>query len=141
MLSQTSEYALRAVLFLAEKNAGEPVGVDVIAEAIGIPESYLSKTLQALAKTGVLRSTRGRRGGFALAVPPDELMLARVIGPFEDDAAHRHCLLGRRVCSDRTACAAHHAWKATSDRIVKFFGTTSVAQVQGPVAQLGMGRA
>ena len=64
MLSRTAEYALRAVLFLADR--GEPTNVDLIAERLGVPRNYLSKTLHRLAREGVLTSTRGQGGGFRL---------------------------------------------------------------------------
>ena len=136
MLSQTAEYALRAVLFLAERGADGPVAVDEIAGALGMPSSYLSKTLQTLVKAGVLTSERGRTGGFQLAVSPGKLRLIRVIAPFEQDAERRHCLLGRAECSDRAACVAHAAWKVTADHIARFFRTTTVASIQGPIERL-----
>jgi Rrf2 family protein len=132
MLSQTAEYALRAVLYLAGQPPGVAVRVDQIADALALPANYLSKTLQTLARNGVLASTRGRNGGFALAVAPAKLTLHQVVGPFERAIESRRCLLGNPTCSDRTACAAHERWKATSDQIVRFFRTTVVADIAPP---------
>jgi len=129
-LSQTAEYALRAMLFIAEHGNSRAVRADEIATALRIPSSYLSKTLQTLARAGVLTSERGRHGGFRLAVPADHLKLDRVVAPFEEDPARRHCLLGGRTCSDNTACAAHHAWKATAEHIAVFFRTTTLAALR-----------
>ena len=70
MVSRTSQHALRAVLYLARRWSEGPVPVDTIAAALGAPRNYLSKTLNALTKAGVLRSARGPMGGFTLAVPP-----------------------------------------------------------------------
>lgn len=129
MLSGTSQYALRAVLHLAALDARRPVGVDAIASALGIPPSYLSKTLQTLARAGVLTSTRGRSGGYALAVPPARLKLVRIVEPFDVDRGGRFCLLGQGRCSDGRPCIAHNAWKATSEKVDEFFRTTTVADV------------
>ena len=60
MLSRTAEYALRAVLFLADR--GEPTNVELIAERLDVPRNYLSKILHRLAREGVLSSTRGQGG-------------------------------------------------------------------------------
>ena len=138
MLSQTAEYALRAVLYLAEHGgeAPEPMRVDEIAGDLGIPANYLSKTLQTLVKERVLRSTRGPRGGFCLARAPEAITLYDVIAPYGDLDADRKCLLGRPECSDRNPCPAHHAWKQTSDQLAAFFRTTKVADVRrGGVAK------
>lgn len=130
VLSQTAEYALRAVLYIAARGGTRAVRSDEIAVALHIPKSYLSKTLRTLAKAGGLTSERGRAGGFRLASPASQLLLERVVAPFEEGAARRHCLLGGEVCSDLTACAAHHAWKATAEHIAVFFRTTTLAALQ-----------
>ena len=130
VLSQTAEYALRAVLFIAARGNGAAVRADEIATVLKIPSSYLSKTLRVLAKAGVLTSERGRTGGFRLSEPAGTLMLDRVVAPFMEDATRRHCLLGGKTCSDATACAAHHAWKATAEQIAVFFRTTTLAALQ-----------
>jgi Rrf2 family iron-sulfur cluster assembly transcriptional regulator len=129
MLSQTAEYALRTVLLIAERGAEAPVRVDRIAEELGVPRNYLSKTLHQLARAGVLSSSRGPGGGFRLAVPPARLRLVRVIEPFDDIGGGRRCLLGRPVCSDRTACRAHERWKATGEALAAFFQDTTVAEL------------
>jgi Rrf2 family protein len=132
MLSQTAEYALRAVLYLAEHfdEARNPVRVDEIASDLGIPANYLSKTLQTLVKERVLRSTRGPHGGFCLARAPEQISLFDIVAPYGDLDADRKCLLGRPECSDRNPCPAHHAWKQTSDQLAGFFRTTTVADVR-----------
>jgi len=130
MLSQTAEYALRAVLYLAEQPHGLPVRVEEIGDALGIPANYLSKTLAALVRSRVLASMRGPHGGFRLAVAPEDLPLMHVVAPFDDIAARRHCLLGNPQCSDHQSCAAHHAWKQTSEQVERFFRSTTVADIR-----------
>lgn len=130
MLSQTAEYALRAVLYLAEQPHGRPVRVDEIGDALGIPANYLSKTLHALVRSRVLASLRGPHGGFRLAVAAEDVPLTHVVAPFDDIAARRHCLLGNPQCSDRQGCAAHHAWKETSDQVERFFRSTTIADIR-----------
>ncbi|MEJ2310855.1 MAG: Rrf2 family transcriptional regulator [Gemmatimonadales bacterium] len=111
MISQTGEYALRAVLYLAQHQEGDPVSVETIAEELSMPRNYLSKTLHLLAKRGILASARGPRGGFELAIPSNRLSLFEIVEPFDDLEGRGQCLLGRPECSDQTPCAAHHRWK------------------------------
>jgi len=63
MLSQTAEYALRAVLFLADRPNGQPVRVEEIGGVLGMPSAYLSKILNTLVRARILTSLRGRHGG------------------------------------------------------------------------------
>jgi len=127
MLTRTAEYALRAVLFLADR--GEPTSVDLIAERLGVPRNYLSKTLHRLAREGVLTSTRGQGGGFRLATDADRLPLLRVVEPFDPITGERRCLLGRPQCSDANPCPAHHQWKSVSEGVAGFFRERTVGDL------------
>jgi Rrf2 family iron-sulfur cluster assembly transcriptional regulator len=129
VLSQTSEYALRAVLYLADRATDQPSSVDDIAEALGAPRNYLSKILHRLAQDGVLVSARGKGGGFRLGCDPDRLTLADVLAPFDPDTGERRCLLGRPQCSDRNPCPAHHQWKSVSERVSAFFRERTVGEL------------
>jgi Rrf2 family transcriptional regulator, nitric oxide-sensitive transcriptional repressor len=128
VLSQTAEYGLRAVLMIAKED-GRPVGAARLAGQLRIPPNYLSKTLHQLARAGILRSSRGRLGGFRLAKPPDRTLLIDVVSPFGELQARQSCLLGRPVCSDSTACAAHQSWKRVAEMVADFFRETSVADL------------
>jgi Rrf2 family iron-sulfur cluster assembly transcriptional regulator len=132
MLSQTAEYALRTVLFIAGHADEGPARAEEMAAALRIPRNYLSKTLHRLAQAGVLTSTRGRGGGFLLARSPADIPLLAVVGLFDQIEPRRQCLLGRPVCSDQHACEAHVQWKDVSERVARFFSETSVADLMGP---------
>lgn len=141
MLSQTSEYALRAILHLHEVGGETPVRVDDIAEALDVPRNYLSKILHVLATEGLLESRRGPHGGFRLAFSAEELPLAEVVACFEPDllAAEERCLLGRERCTDTDPCAAHDRWKEVAERLRRFFKNTTVADL-GRSGREGTGR-
>lgn len=129
MLSRTGTYALRAVLFLARVPNGSRVPAARISRVLDVPENYLSKTLNRLAREGVLESTRGPRGGFRLAVPADELTLLEVLDPFESLGPERPCLLGREHCDTESPCAAHHKWLKIARELQHFFGDTTVQEL------------
>lgn len=129
MLSQTAEYALRAVLTIAGDPEGKPVGAARIASELGLPQNYLSKTLHQLARLGILESTRGKLGGFQLARPAQRIALLDVVSPFDDITGRRSCLLGRTSCSDHNPCAAHAKWKAVAEKQAAFFRDTTVADL------------
>lgn len=78
-LTHASSYALHAVVYMAKEKAKEPLASHVIAEAKGIPERFLLKILKPLVAAGVLRSTKGPRGGYVLARPPSEITMLEVV--------------------------------------------------------------
>ena len=129
ILSRTAEYALRAVLYVARHADNGLVRVGDVAQALTIPRNYLSKILHALARAGVLTSTRGKTGGFRLAVSADRLSLGDVVQEFDALEDRRQCLLGRPACSDRQPCAAHEKWKRTAESVASFFRETTVADL------------
>jgi Rrf2 family protein len=120
---------LRAVVHLARYGTEGPVQATDLAKATEVPENYLRKVLHELVRSRVLRSTRGKRGGFQLAVPADRLTLLAIVGRFDGITERRRCLLGRAECSDANPCPMHHRWKSTAERIARFFGSTTVADV------------
>lgn len=129
MLSGTAEYALRAVVFLAREGSDAPVRADDLAAAVEVPRNYLSKILHELTRARILRSTRGKNGGFQLARPPERLTLLEVAALFDRIEGRRRCLLGRPECSDVNPCPVHHRWRATSEQISRFFRETTIADV------------
>lgn len=137
VLSQTAEYALRAVLYMAEHGDADPYRVTTLAEALKIPQNYLSKTMHLLARQGTLTSMRGKNGGFRLARPASEIPLLEVIRPFDQLEARRMCLLGRPTCSDATPCAAHARWKDLADNTTAFFRDTTLADITTPLPKRG----
>lgn len=139
MLSQTAEYALRTVLYLAQRESerelsgagrgrGRVCVVDV-AETLDIPRNYLSKTMNALTGAGILHSTRGPGGGFSLAVPADELTVAGVVEGFDPADSRSGCLLRGGPCDESDPCAAHHRWREVERTVRTFFARTTIADL------------
>lgn len=130
MLSKTSQYALRAMVYLARHSGdGLMSRATDVANGLGVPSNYLSKILHALGREGVLVSERGPSGGFRLARPADRISLSEVIGAFDELRRDDRCLLGRRRCRDSNPCAAHGRWKDVSERMYGFFEETTVADL------------
>ena len=131
MLSSTSDYAVRAILVLAQAKPGRAMRADEIARATGSPANYLAKTLNALAKTGIVTSARGPLGGFTLAIAADELTLARIVDCFEDVRPNTRCLLGTRPCDAGNPCRAHRRWTAVQDARRAALADTTIADLLG----------
>ena len=132
MLNQTSEHAIRALLVLAQQPAGERISAERIARALGAPANYMAKTLNALVKQGLLSSSRGPAGGFALEVPADRITLAEVADAFRERRAASACLLGDRPCSADRPCPAHHHWVRLQEATSAPLRETTVADLLVP---------
>ena len=129
MLSSTSDYALRAILVLAQADPGQPMRADEIARSTGSPANYLAKTLNLLAKAGLVSSARGPQGGFTLVVPAEQLSLARIVDCFEEARPSTRCLLGNRPCDGLHPCRAHDRWTAVQQARRAPLADTTVADL------------
>jgi Rrf2 family transcriptional regulator, nitric oxide-sensitive transcriptional repressor len=126
-LSQTTEYALRATLFIAQQ-APLPARLPDVAEAIHAPQRYLAKILGQLARAGVLTSARGRAGGFRLSPGTEHASLSSIIAVFEEPE-RRRCLLGRGVCGQNPGCAVHEKWSPIGQSAAAFFADTTIGEL------------
>jgi Rrf2 family protein len=104
-ISQTIEYALRAVLWLAE-HRGQTQTTQTIADACHAPPSYLAKVLQSLVRSGIVSAQRGPGGGFSLERDPEELSLLSVIHAVEPAHKPASCPIG--LAAHREVCCPLH---------------------------------
>jgi Rrf2 family transcriptional regulator, nitric oxide-sensitive transcriptional repressor len=93
MISQTAEYALRAIVYLASQG-GEARTVQQTAEATRVPAGYLSKVMQGLSRAGLVHSQRGLHGGFTLNTPPERLTVFDVVQAVDPLRRITSCPLG-----------------------------------------------
>jgi len=126
VFSKTAEYALRAVFTIAEAEDEFPVLAKDIAQKGKVPDKYLSKVLRDLVRAGVLTSSRGIGGGFRLRKKPSAIKIGDIIKTFDNDFSTKHCLLGRRQCSDENPCPLHFKWKPVLKKIQDFLDQTTV---------------
>jgi Rrf2 family protein len=129
MLTQTGEYALRAMVYMARKGEDTFCGVKEIAAATDVPANYLAKILQLLARAKVLDSQKGFGGGFRPSRKLSKITLMDIIDPLERVDKFRQCVLGQRLCNDQVACPLHHTWKAISGQYLGSLTSTTLQDI------------
>ncbi len=126
MLSQTGKYALRALDYLATYDDGGYKLVKDISAKLDIPQQYLSKILHLLACEGLLKSQRGRSGGFRLGRPAGEITLYEVIDPLDHLGRLGICIMGDQPCGKDDPCALHDMWGEIRGKYLEFLKTTTL---------------
>ena len=124
MISQTAEYALRAIVYLAEQPV--PRTTSEIAEKTQSPSGYLSKVMQSLNKAGLVHSQRGLHGGFVLSVEADELTVLQVVNAVEPIRRFHECPLGLHGIN---LCPLHRKLDDAAKYIEETFGDTTIADL------------
>lgn len=111
MFSRATEYAIRALGFLALQPPGKLSGAREIAEAEELPIPFLWKLLRILSRRGLIRSFKGAGGGYELARPAGQIRLERIVFAIETVPAFEQCVLGLEQCNDAHPCSLHQFWK------------------------------
>lgn len=127
LLSQRCEYAVRTALYLAAADRTDYVAVREISEALGIPRSYLAKTVQDLTGADVFTSMRGPAGGLALARSADRITLEEVVLAVDGADIFTECVLGLPGCGDRKPCPLHAQWAPARARVQAMFAGATLA--------------
>lgn len=127
MFSQTTEYALRAFIYIAREDP-RSVRLNEIAEAVDAPARYLAKILSQLTRAGFLTSTRGPAGGFAIKPRRVPVTLAAISEVFVKAAPPR-CLLGSGPCGSNPDCPVHQRWAPIATSMSSFLARTTVAEL------------
>jgi Rrf2 family transcriptional regulator, nitric oxide-sensitive transcriptional repressor len=127
MISKTSEYALRAMVFLAE-NPASSSPLQAIAATTQVPPGYLSKVMQQLVRAGLLNSQRGLGGGFSLARPASELSVYEIVQAVDPISRILECPLKLPEHGDEL-CALHRRLDDVMEMVEHSFRLTSVADL------------
>jgi Rrf2 family nitric oxide-sensitive transcriptional repressor len=127
MISQTAEYALRAIVYLA-MNPGEAFTTQQISLSTKVPAPYLSKVLQSLVKGGLVQSQRGLGGGFMLVNAADKVNILEVLNAVDPIQRIRSCPLGLKA-HGVNLCALHKRLDDASALIEKSFADTTIADI------------
>ncbi|OGO06783.1 MAG: hypothetical protein A2Y73_06145 [Chloroflexi bacterium RBG_13_56_8] len=106
-LTRGADYGARGMLYLAQQPSDSVVLVGKIASEERLPESYLAKIFQDLAKEGVIRSHRGAKGGFSLARPADQISLREIIEAIDGPIALNRCLAPWEGCDKIETCSLY----------------------------------
>lgn len=141
-LTKGTEYGTRGVIHLAKLPPNAVALVGEIAAAEDLPESYLAKIFQYLAKGGIVRSHRGAKGGFSLARSADQITLREVVEAIEGPIALYHCLQPYEACDRAPGCAIYAVIARAQAQLITTLEATTLLDLahgqepQDPLAAL-----
>lgn len=127
MISQTAEYALRAMVCLA-MNSGSAFTAQQISVQTKVPTAYLSKVMQSLVRARLVQSQRGLGGGFVLTKQPQEISILEVLNAVDPIQRIRTCPLGLKA-HGTILCALHKKLDDATAVIEKTFADTNIAEI------------
>jgi len=109
-LTRAGEYAVRCVLYLASQGVGVVCNRKQIATEMDIPDQFLSKIAQQLARSGFIEIVQGARGGLKLTASPEHLSLLDVVEAVIGEIFLNDCVIRPESCQRSQACSVHQVW-------------------------------
>lgn len=137
IFSRQCEYAIQALIYLANQPAGQWISIKEIAGQLKIPQHFLGKIMQSLSTKGMLNSQKGLFGGFELAKPSKEISLFDIVEAIDGDGYRTNCVLGFPDCSANSPCPVHNKWKVVRDEIVEMIKKKNLLELANEITKPG----
>jgi Rrf2 family transcriptional regulator, iron-sulfur cluster assembly transcription factor len=123
MLSNTSKYAIRALIYLALQTDSENrIGIKKISSELKIPSPFLAKILQVLARHKILISNKGPNGGFCMGKNSSQITLYEIVTIIEGSDIFDKCLISTRSCNENSIpCPVHEKFESIRSEMKQLF--------------------
>jgi Rrf2 family protein len=131
-ITRDTDYALRALLFMAKevkKNKAKIIDVKKIVAREKLPAALLRRILQKLANNKILKSYKGKGGGFSFLKSPDRITAVEIINIFQGDLDLTHCFLGTKICPNRAKCSLRKKIKNINSVVNKEFNKITISSL------------
>ena len=123
------DYAVRALVDLAQQADSAPVRAAAVAQRQGIPEAYLERLLSTLNKQGLVSSQRGPQGGHVLGRDAAGIDLRSVMEALGDTVSTVSCIEEPDICAHSGACGQRDIWRDVEDAVNEILARTSIADL------------
>jgi Rrf2 family protein len=139
MLSNTSKYAIRAIIYIAlNAKENEKIGIKQISKDLDIPTPFLGKILQTMARHKLLSSTKGPHGGFGIGKNPYEISILDIVEVIDGLDSFNDCVLGLRSCTEnKQHCPIHPKFGNLRDQMKELFQVENIGQLADLIRESG----
>ncbi len=127
-ITRQADYALRAMLYLAQLEPSQRAATSQIADDQHIPPSFLAKIISQLSIAGLIHTSRGARGGVSLARPAEEISILEVVEAIDGPISLNECTESPSACPFSEDCPLRPLWCDTQAELIKRLKKTSFAQ-------------
>ncbi len=129
MFSKSCEYAIKAMIFVAQKSKDEiRVGVKQIAKGIDAPEYFIAKILQDLSKKKLVNSIKGPNGGFYMDNKNLKSSISDIVKAIDGDSIYLDCVIGLKACSEKNPCPVHFEYKEIKKNLIAMLENNTIGE-------------
>lgn len=127
LIHKKTDYAIHALCHMAKKK--QKVSATELTKELKIAYPVLRGVLQVLKRNGMMRSLKGKNGGYTLALLPDKLVLTKVIRVFQGDLQLSRCIVNRNACRNLKSCQLRKKVDEIKTFAEKVFGSLTIASL------------
>ena len=129
MFSKSCEYAIKAMIFVAQKSKDEiRVGVKQIAKGIDAPEYFIAKILQDLSKKKLVNSIKGPNGGFYMDNKNLKSSISDIVKAIDGDSIYLDCVIGLKACSEKNPCPVHFEYTEIKKNLIAMLENNTIGE-------------
>jgi len=129
VLSKSFGYALRSILYMAVQEEKKHIQLQEIAEQLDVPRHFLGKVMKRLSKQGIIDSTKGHAGGYALNENTLSTPVMAIVMLIEGEELFNTCVIGFKKCNEHNPCPLHHKVVATKNEMIEVFNKTKISDL------------
>ncbi len=134
-ISAQDEYGIRVLIRIAREETEDGLSIAQLCEAEGLSQSYMAKVTRSLRMAGLIESTRGRKGGYILGKPADQIRISEVLdalgGALYDDSFCRAHTGGLRICTNSVDCSVRSLWRIVQVALDRMLDRITLADLLG----------
>lgn len=131
IFSKSFGYAVRGVLYITMLDDTRPfVQAEEIAEKLAVPRHFMSKILKKLAKAGLLSSSKGKTGGFALMPDTETLQLIEIFNLTDGPDTFHNCSLRMQACHHSNPCPLHGQMEVVKQQLCQVLSDTTIGDLR-----------
>ncbi len=128
-LSMLGEYAIRAMIFMANEENGTIVRIPQIASEWSIPEKFLRKIIPMLSAAGLIETIRGKNGGVRLGISADSITPLQIIEAVEGELILHRCFMDNKICPRSSWCSMHTLWLDAQQKFKEILNSKTLMQL------------
>ena len=127
MFSKTCEYAIKAMIYVAQNSSAEKrISIKEIARETAAPEYFVAKIMQDLRKRKLIHSIKGPNGGFYLNDHDLKSTIADIVIAIDGNGIYTECVLGLKACTEKTPCPVHFEFVEVKKNLIKMLEKNTI---------------
>lgn len=129
MFSKSCEYAIKAMIFVAQKSSETTrIGVKEIAKGTSSPEHFIAKIMQELSRKKLIHSVKGPNGGFYIDKNDLKSSIGDIVKAIDGDSLYTDCVLGLKACNEKKPCPVHFEFKEIKKNLIKMIENNTIGE-------------